>query len=289
MIFKNINVKIINGGLDRVATDAAVVSSGIGSGQRAAGARYVFSQEINVLSPESIEETLRQGCAEALVKAHVLRARSLALGAFGIPLKKFPGLGVAKILAQEIYRYARTERFRSRSLREIRVVARGAREALLFEKTITGYLEHITTSLEAGPFVTVDVIIESRGGVVLIKRSNPPFGWALPGGFLDYGETLEEAAFREAKEETGMNLTCLRQMRSYSDPERDPRFQTITTVFTAKALGAPRASSDAAEARVFSTVAWRKLKMAFDHKEILEEYLQQKKKFRQGRIDLEKA
>ncbi|MEK7850204.1 MAG: NUDIX domain-containing protein, partial [Candidatus Omnitrophota bacterium] len=85
--------------------------------------------------------------------------------------------------------------------------------------------------------MTVDTIIEVEGGVVLIKRSNPPFGWAIPGGFLDYGESLEEAAAREAKEETGLVVTNLKQFHTYSDPVRDPRFHTISTVFICQAKG----------------------------------------------------
>ncbi|OIO36164.1 MAG: hypothetical protein AUJ74_03435 [Candidatus Omnitrophica bacterium CG1_02_44_16] len=127
-------------------------------------------------------------------------------------------------------------------------------------------------SLCQGPFVTVDTIIEVEGGVVLIKRSNPPFGWAIPGGFLDYGESLEEAAAREAKEETGLVVTNLRQFHTYSNPERDPRFHTISTVFICQAKGKPEAASDAAVARIVGLGAWRDMEIAFDHKRVLEDY-----------------
>jgi 8-oxo-dGTP diphosphatase len=72
------------------------------------------------------------------------------------------------------------------------------------------------------PFPTVDIIIEIEGRILLIERLNEPFGWALPGGFVDYGESLEEAAIREAREETGLNLENLRQFKAYSEPNRDP-------------------------------------------------------------------
>ncbi|MEO0115069.1 MAG: NUDIX hydrolase, partial [candidate division WOR-3 bacterium] len=72
------------------------------------------------------------------------------------------------------------------------------------------------------PNLTVDIIIDYDGKIVLIKRKNPPFGWALPGGFVDYGETVENAAIREAKEETGLDLKELKQFHVYSDPNRDP-------------------------------------------------------------------
>ncbi|MBU1726789.1 MAG: NUDIX hydrolase [Candidatus Omnitrophica bacterium] len=127
-----------------------------------------------------------------------------------------------------------------------------------------------------GPFVTVDAIIEIEGGIVIIKRSNPPFGWALPGGFVDYGESLEDAAAREAKEETGLDVTDLKQFHTYSDPSRDPRFHTIGTVFIARAKGKPEAGDDAAGLRVVELSQIEKLAFAFDHKKIIEEYISYK-------------
>ncbi len=92
------------------------------------------------------------------------------------------------------------------------------------------------------PVPTVDIIIETEGEkIVLIQRKNPPFGWALPGGFVDYGESLEEAAIREAREETALEVNLVRQMHTYSDPNRDPRRHTLSTVFIARAHGTPRA------------------------------------------------
>ncbi|NTV29664.1 MAG: NUDIX hydrolase, partial [Candidatus Omnitrophica bacterium] len=96
-----------------------------------------------------------------------------------------------------------------------------------------------------GPYICVDIIIEVDGGIVIIERSNPPFGWALPGGFVDRGESLETAARREAREETSLELEELKQFRTYSDPARDPRFHTITTMFTARGVGTPKAGDDA--------------------------------------------
>jgi len=122
------------------------------------------------------------------------------------------------------------------------------------------------------PLPTVDVIIELQGeGVVLIKRKNPPFGWALPGGFVDYGETLEQAAVREALEETSLQVELTRQFHAYSDPQRDPRGHTITVVFTAKASGEPRAADDAQEIGVFQADALPS-PLAFDHRQILTDY-----------------
>ncbi|MBC8019494.1 MAG: NUDIX hydrolase, partial [Verrucomicrobia bacterium] len=84
------------------------------------------------------------------------------------------------------------------------------------------------------PFPTVDIIIETGSGIVLIERKNPPHGWALPGGFVDYGESLEAAAVREAREETSLEVSNLRLLGCYSDPGRDDRMHTISTVYVAE-------------------------------------------------------
>jgi len=122
------------------------------------------------------------------------------------------------------------------------------------------------------PLLTVDIIIELEGrGVVLINRKNPPFGWALPGGFVDYGETLEEAAVREALEETSLQVELTRQFHAYSDPNRDPRGHTVAVVFIARASGEPKAADDAQEAGIFQADALPS-PLAFDHRQILTDY-----------------
>jgi len=131
------------------------------------------------------------------------------------------------------------------------------------------------------PVPTVDIIIkikreDGQDGIVLIKRKNPPFGWAIPGGFVDYGESLEEAAIREAKEETSLDIQLKSQLHTYSDPNRDPRQHTITTVFVATAQGKPKARDDAQEIGVF-TKEEMNFPLAFDHNKILEDYFEQKK------------
>ncbi len=127
-----------------------------------------------------------------------------------------------------------------------------------------------------GPRLTADIIIELEGGgIVLIDRKNPPHGWALPGGFVDYGESLEAAAVREAKEETGLDVNLLRQFHTYSEPGRDPRGHTATTVFIASAGGSPMAADDARDARVFTKDALPEV-IAFDHREILEDYFKRR-------------
>lgn len=122
------------------------------------------------------------------------------------------------------------------------------------------------------PYLTVDIIIETPGGIVLIERKNPPHGWALPGGFVDYGETIEDAAKREAKEETSLSVKLIEQFHTYSDPSRDPRHHTVSTVFIAKANASPKGGDDALKAAVFDPA---KLPdpIVFDHAAILNDYL----------------
>jgi 8-oxo-dGTP diphosphatase len=121
----------------------------------------------------------------------------------------------------------------------------------------------------AGPSPTVDVVIALPGDrVVLVRRKHPPPGWAMPGGFVEVGETLEAAAVREAREETGLEVRLEELLYVYSDPRRDPRRHTLAAVFLGRAAGEPRGGDDAAEARAFS---WAALPspLAFDHAEIL--------------------
>lgn len=124
------------------------------------------------------------------------------------------------------------------------------------------------------PYPTVDVIIETEGRIVLVRRKNPPPGWALPGGFIDYGESAERAAVREAREETGLEVTLTGLFGVYSSPDRDPRFHTMSVVYTAtvKPGSRPKGSDDAAEARLFSTDALPG-DVAFDHADIIRDYL----------------
>lgn len=126
------------------------------------------------------------------------------------------------------------------------------------------------------PLLTVDIIIRLRDqlgrGIVLIERLNPPFGWALPGGFVDVGETLEAAAVREAREETCLNVELEALLGCYSDPSRDTRGHTVSAVYIATASGTPRAADDAKNLQI-ADPRDRKILLAFDHRLILDDYL----------------
>jgi len=121
------------------------------------------------------------------------------------------------------------------------------------------------------PIPTVDIIIELDSGIVLIERKNEPFGWALPGGFVDYGESLESAAVREAREETSLEISNLRLLGCYSDPSRDNRMHTITTVYVASCQGIPCSGDDALNLEVFRLDSLPK-QLCFDHARILADY-----------------
>lgn len=121
------------------------------------------------------------------------------------------------------------------------------------------------------PLLTVDVIIRFRGGIVLIERKNPPPGWALPGGFVDVGESVEEAAVREAREETNLDVRLIEQFHVYSDPRRDPRFHTASVVFIGEGTGTLEGRDDARRAAVFTLTDLPEA-MAFDHGRIVKDY-----------------
>ncbi len=134
------------------------------------------------------------------------------------------------------------------------------------------------------PALTTDIIIELRDRadvpIVLIRRKNPPLGWALPGGFVDVGESLEHAAVREAAEETALRVKLKTLLGCYSDPARDPRGHTASVVYVAEAEGDPRAQDDAAGVAIFSPEALPS-PLVFDHARILSDYLAWR---RQGRL-----
>ncbi len=136
-------------------------------------------------------------------------------------------------------------------------------------------------SVYRNPIPAADVIIRVGQSIVLIKRKNPPHGWALPGGYIDYGESAEQAALREAKEETGLNVEELELFGVYSSPDRDPRHHALSIVFTGWAKGVPKASDDAADVGLFVQETLP-LPLVFDHAKILEDFFSRSKTGKTG-------
>jgi 8-oxo-dGTP diphosphatase len=242
MKVKNIDVRIIKG-------DASVLDRMPG--------------EVN-------EFTVRAACSDIILRSAGEGRTTVTLPALGCREGGFPVVGCAKIISQEVLRAGREGRG---SLGEIVICLESDEICKIFEKQVFGYLRHVMEDLSWGPYVTTDIIIAIEGGIVIIERTNPPFGWALPGGFVDFGESLEAAARREAKEETNLELVDLKQFHTYSDPARDPRFHTVSTAFTAKGVGKPLAGDDAKGLKVVSVAELSALPFAFDHGQIIRDYL----------------
>jgi len=136
-------------------------------------------------------------------------------------------------------------------------------------------IKDLNSNKYKNPFPTVDIIIEYKNGIVLIERMNEPHGWAIPGGFVEYGESVETAAVREAKEETSLDVKLVKLLGVYSDPKRDVRKHTISTVYVAKAEGNALAGDDAKYLSVFTKDSLPE-NICFDHRKILEDYFKSK-------------
>jgi ADP-ribose pyrophosphatase YjhB (NUDIX family) len=254
MKIRHIDVSIIKGDIDKMA------HSGVGI---AVDHELVQGSKID-------EHTVRAACARAIVRAGKENMSSVVLPAFGCDAG-FPLIGSAKIISQELLRVGR-EAKEDAMLKEIVICVPTEEMLKLFEAQVYGYLRHVMQDLGWGPYVTTDIIIEIGGkGIVVIERTNPPFGWALPGGFVDRGETVEEAVVREIREETNLVFKDIKQLKVCSDPQRDPRFHTISVVFVGRGEGRLCAADDAQSARV---VDFKNLpaEIAFDHRQIITDY-----------------
>jgi len=239
-------------------------------------AKFVIHAATMGMDFKTDEIKIRNACRNSLTVAEELKISSVAFPALGCGVGGFPLLAAAKIMSQEVYRHLRETKS---NLKEIIFCLYDQEAFEVFNKGVVSYLEHIIDKLQRGPFTTVDAIIEINDGLVIIQRSNPPFGWALPGGFVDYGESLEDAVRREIKEETNLEVTDLKQFHTYSEPGRDPRFHTIATVFIAKGQGSPKAGDDAAGLKIVKLNEIEKIDFAFDHKKIIDDYLKFRGRF----------
>lgn len=278
MKIKNTEIKLVQGDVTKQKADAIVVAAdnnmrmNAGTVSHDSGkklpAKYVIYAQTRLEGHKSDEQAVRGACRKALRLADKLKARSVAISALGQEAG-FPLKASAKILAQEVLRHFNDG---ESQIKELFLCAGDKESFKALNQDVFGYLDYILNKLKC-PFLTVDAIIDVRDGIVIIQRSNPPFGFALPGGFVDYGESLEDAVIREAKEETGLDLRDLRQFHTYSAVDRDPRFHTVTTVYVAHGEGKLKAGDDASSARVVPLREIESLEFAFNHKFVLRDYM----------------
>ncbi len=200
-----------------------------------------------------------------------LKIKSISFPALGCGTGKLDSRKVAEIMVEETLKNLSYNFF----LEEINFVLYKRKDYENFLSVFEDYLRNLTKKTYKNPIPTVDIIIEYNDGIVLVERKNYPFGWAIPGGFVEYGESCEQTAIREAKEETGLEIYDIKQFKTYSKPGRDPRFHTISTVFIAKGEGILKGSDDAKNASVFNKENLPE-NIVFDHKEILTEYFKSK-------------
>jgi len=233
-------------------------------------AKYVVHAATMAMDFKTDENIIRIAAYNTLKLAEEKRIKSISFCALGCGVGGFSYEAASKIMAQEVFRYL--QEVQEPALKKIEFVLFSEDAFNIFQKNIIDYLKHITGKLRQGPFLTVDAIIEFEGGIVMIERTNPPLGFALPGGFVDYGETVEEAVKREVEEETNLQFLDFKLLGVYSDPGRDARFHTVSTVFYGKGRGKLKAASDAKNAKVYKPGSLPE-KIAFDHRKIIEDYL----------------
>jgi len=212
-------------------------------------------------------EIIRNCMKNTYKLAEKLNIKSISFPALGCGTGKLKSEKVAEIMIEETLKYL-SGKF---ELEKINFVIYKKRDYENFVSVFEKYLKNLTKKTYKNPIPTVDIIIEYKEGIVLIERKNYPFGWAIPGGFVEYGESCEETAIREAKEETGLDIENLKQFKTYSAPGRDPRFHTISTVFIAKGKGNLKSGDDAKNAGIFNKNNLPD-NIAFDHRNIIEEY-----------------
>ncbi len=279
MTICDVNIEIVQGDGEGLSVDAVALESLEDDGvQEGKGVSVIAGtgHSCTIIARLNFDRTLhdvecvRQGYADVLHKAVELNVKSLALLPFGFEKGIISPSASAKVLAQELLKFLR---FAPHHMERIYICVTDTEHFDILEKNVIGYMTHVQNTLGMGPYVTVDAIVELPQGIVIIERSNPPYGWALPGGFVDYGESLEAAIAREIKEETDLALQDVRQFKTYSDPRRDPRFHTVSTVFIARGVGIPKAGDDAGNLRVLGRSELLNYSYAFDHQQVISEYL----------------
>ena len=236
-------------------------------------AKYVVHAVTMKMDFRTNEDIIRASTYSSLICAQENKVSSIAFCALGCGVGRFSLQAASKIMAQEVFRYL--WQVKKPTLRKIVFVLNSDKAFEVFEKNVVSYLEYISKKISAGPFLTVDGIVEYRQGIIMIERSNPPCGWALPGGFVDYGESAEEAVAREVKEETNLDFLNFKQFKVYSKGDRDPRFHTASVVFIGEGKGSLKADSDAKASGVFELDSLPE-KIAFDHRKVIKDYIQSK-------------
>jgi len=217
------------------------------------------------------QHIIRKAFKSALVLAEKRGFETIAMPALGCGTGKFSLKDFAKIAVDEVL----TQSSKNSPLQNIIFTFKDHWRCSDFKESFLSYYGYQIRKLSKLPLVTVDAIVSiDAKSILLIERNNPPYGLALPGGFLEYGESLEDAIKRELKEETSLEIVGLKQFHTYSAPERDPRFHTVTTVFIADVIGAPKADSDA---KAIQQIAFDKIPakeyFAFDHWQIVQDWL----------------
>lgn len=251
-----------------VEVGEAVLTSG-----GALSAKYVVHAATMKMDFKTNAEIIRKAAYSSLLCSQKNKISSIAFCALGCGVGGFSYEAASKIMAQEVFRYLRETE--EAELKRIVFVLYSSDAFKIFEKNVVRYLDYMNKKISQGPFITVDGIIQYQKGIVMIERSNPPLGWALPGGFVDYGENVEDAVLREVKEETNLDFVNFKQFKVYSKADRDPRFHTVSVVFTGEGKGELRADSDAKSAKVYELNRLPK-EIAFDHRRIIEEYIKEK-------------
>lgn len=239
-------------------------------------AKFVIHAATMGMDFKTGQEIIRNAYRNSLKLAREKSLRSISFPALGCGTGRFPIGEVAKIMSEETINHI----YSGTSLKLIRFILHSEADYKKFKESFRSHSGYILRKLSHVPIPTVDAIIEIQPNkIVLIRRKNPPYGWALPGGFLEYNESLEDCVKREVLEETGLRVKSLEQFHTYSEPGRDPRFHTVSTVFVVKAQGKPKARSDAKSLRVFDINKLPpKEEFAFDHWQIIQDWIKKYKK-----------